>query len=101
MVHVKLIETVYQEGVAKSIKALNHRGTKATKGKLFFVLFVPFVVHFFSGPFATTSFAGMTAVCASAPGGTREGMTKQEGSESDLRTLAQSCGKGQVGLRSR
>ena len=48
-----------KEGVAKSIKALNHRGTKATKEKLFFVLFV---VPFFSGPFATPSFVGMTVV---------------------------------------
>ena len=46
------------ESVAKSIIALNHKGTKTTKEKLFFVLFVPVWFPFFSGPFATTSFAG-------------------------------------------
>ena len=39
------------ESVAKSIKALNHKAHKG-KEKLFFVLFVRFVVPFFSGPFA-------------------------------------------------
>ena len=50
------------EGVAKSIKALNHKAHKEHKGKekLFFVLFVLFVVPFFSEPFATPSFARMT-----------------------------------------
>ena len=52
------------EGVAKSIKALNHEEHEGHKGKekLFFVLFVSFVVYFFSGPFATTSFAQMTVM---------------------------------------
>ena len=45
------------EVVAKSKKALNHEGHEGHKGKekLFFVLFVSFVVPFFSEPFATTS----------------------------------------------
>ena len=45
------------EGVAKGIKALNHEGHEGHKGKekLFFVLFVSFVVPFFSEPFATPS----------------------------------------------
>ena len=45
------------EGVAKSIKALNHEGHEGHKGKekLFFVPFVLFVVPFFSEPFATPS----------------------------------------------
>ena len=43
-----------KEGVAKSLKALNHEGHEGHKGKekLFFVLFV---VPFFSGLFATPS----------------------------------------------
>ena len=76
-----------KEGVAKSIKALNHRGTKATKEKLFFVLFVPFVVPFFSGPFATTSFAGMTAVWASALGGSRALTVKQKKDKQTIKKL--------------
>ena len=46
------------EGVAKSLKALNHEGHEGHKGKekLFFVLFVSFVVPFFSEPFATPAF---------------------------------------------
>ena len=47
------------EAVAKSIKALNHEEHEGHKGKekLFFVLFVFFVVPFFSEPFATPSLA--------------------------------------------
>ena len=55
-----------KEGVAKSIKALNHEGHEGHKGKekLFFVLFVSFVVPFFSEPFATPVFAHvMVVVC--------------------------------------
>ena len=46
------------EFVAKSIKALNHEGHQGHEGKekLFLVLFVSFVVPFFSEPFATSSF---------------------------------------------
>ena len=47
--------TPSKEGGAKSIKALNHKGQKG-KEKLYFVLFVSFVVPFFSEPFATISF---------------------------------------------
>ena len=43
--------------VAKSLKALNHEGHEG-KEKLFFVLFVSFVVPFFSEPFATPSCLG-------------------------------------------
>ena len=50
--HVDLLQHSLVEGVAKSIKALNHEGHKGTE-KLFFVLFMSFVVLFFSGPFAT------------------------------------------------
>ena len=52
------------EGVAKSIKALNHEEHEGHKGKekLFFVLFVFFVVPFFSELFATPSIARMTMV---------------------------------------
>ncbi len=48
------------EGVAKGIKALNHEEHEGHKGKekLFFVLFVFFVVPFFSEPFAMASFEG-------------------------------------------
>ena len=57
-------------GVAKSVKALNHKEHKGHKGKekLFFVLFVRFVrfvrfvVPFFSGPFATTSVTVKTMI---------------------------------------
>ena len=51
------------KGVAKGIKALNHEGHEGHKGKekLFFVIFVSFVVPFFSGSFATPSFARMAA----------------------------------------
>ena len=46
-----------KEGVAKSIKALNHEEHEGHEGKekLFFVFFVFFVVPFFSEPFATAS----------------------------------------------
>ena len=49
------------EAVAKSIKALNHEGHEGHKGKekLFFVLFVSFVVPFFSESFAMPSFGKM------------------------------------------
>ena len=53
------------EGVAKSVKALNHKEHKGHKGKekLFFVLFVRFVVPFFSGPnIATTSVTVKTMI---------------------------------------
>ena len=50
----KLPATVSKEVVAKGTKALNHEGHKG-KEKLFFVLFVSFVVPFFSEPFATPS----------------------------------------------
>ena len=45
--------TLAFEVVAKSIKALNHEGHEEHKEELFFsfVLFVSFVVPFFSGPF--------------------------------------------------
>ena len=45
------------EGGAKSIKALNHEEHEGhkEKEKLFFVLFVSFVVPFFSEPFETPS----------------------------------------------
>ena len=48
------------EAVAKSIKALNHKEHKG-KENLFFVLI------FFSGPFATTFFAGMTMMYSDYP----------------------------------
>ena len=46
-----------KEGVAKSIKALNHEEHEGHEGeeKLFFVFFVFFVVPFFSESFATAS----------------------------------------------
>lgn len=47
-------------GCRKKQKALNHKDTESTKEKLFFVPLVFFVVPFLSGPFATTSFTGMT-----------------------------------------
>ena len=55
-----LMATTVVEVVAKSIKASNHEGHEEHKGKekLFFVLFVSFVVPFFSGPFATPSKTG-------------------------------------------
>ena len=51
------LATLPKEGVAKSLKALNHEGHEGHKGKekLFFVFFVSFVVTFFSEPFATPS----------------------------------------------
>ena len=54
-----------KEGVAKSIKALNHEGHEGHKGKekLFFVLLVSFVVPFFSEPFVTPLKQGAGASC--------------------------------------
>ena len=47
-----MVKSHYCRVVAKSIKALNHEEHEGHKGKekLFFV---PFVVPFFTGPFAT------------------------------------------------
>ena len=52
------------QGCHKKHKALNHEEHEVHKGKekLFFVLFVFFVVRFFSEPFATPSFAGVTMI---------------------------------------
>ena len=44
----------------KSLKALNHEGHKG-KEKLFFVLFVSFVVPFFSGLFVTIFLINVSA----------------------------------------
>ena len=65
--HVFVVQGFYAfcnppfEAVAKSIKASNHEGHEEHKGKekLFFVLFVSFVVPFFSGPFAAPFFEGV------------------------------------------
>ena len=49
-----------EKGVAKSLKALNHEEHEGHEGKekIFLVLFVSFVVPFFSEPFAPPSEAG-------------------------------------------
>ena len=64
--NIPLAVMLAKEGVAKSIKALNHEGHEGHKGKekLFFALFVSFVVPFFSEPFATASKAGVDLVVA-------------------------------------
>ena len=51
-------DSLLRWGVAKSIKALNHEVHEGHKGKekLFLVLFVFFVVPFFSETFATPTF---------------------------------------------